>query len=476
MSFRDVLGLPGRSLCSALSLIVLGGAFLLLPATAALADYAPKWTDAELVEFSRVVVTGQVVDVGHAADDSVGGLYTYITVGVDQVIKGRNVPPRIVVKQLGGHLDDRVSSVVGQARFRVGERVLLFLERRPRDGTLYTSALWQGKWSLVDDRDSDDPADRIAVRYWDGRPVSPGIEAALGDPDDAKVDRRPSRPFLARLEQLSHRGGPVARSLGGTGSTADVTFLPPEAPSPSLDDIAGLDVLPTNDDEDDSDENDDGVPDIFGFALIWADEADLIGIRFHRRKVNVRWDRGGQKGVKRKGKRATKRGIKRWRKVKRTSIKVNPKRDRVRGDERCLSSARERFDGRFLIAFNNACQEFDPEGGTLGATTHNWDETDLREASDLEFARIVAINIVINETNDFLAQGLCFENTVAHEVGHGFGLGHSNNPHALMYNFPVADCRTGEVVGDPGPVSGQLHTDDREGFRYIYPKGGAETE
>jgi hypothetical protein len=54
-----------------------------------------------------------------------------------------------------------VLAITDQATFAVGEDVLLYLEARPRDGTLYTSALWQGKWEVQ----RGNRGQQVAVRY-----------------------------------------------------------------------------------------------------------------------------------------------------------------------------------------------------------------------------------------------------------------------------------------------------------------------
>ena len=62
--------------------------------TSALADFAPRWSVAELVGFSDVILTGNVVSVVPGTDGS-GSIYTYVTITVDDVLKGPVVaPPR----------------------------------------------------------------------------------------------------------------------------------------------------------------------------------------------------------------------------------------------------------------------------------------------------------------------------------------------------------------------------------------------
>ena len=105
---------------------------------------------------SNAIVIGDVDGVAAGRDPATGGIYTYVTLQAREILKGSLTPGPIVLKQLGGRLDDEGLMVPGQARFAVGERVLVFLEARPRDRTLYTSGLWQGKWTIEFDAANND--------------------------------------------------------------------------------------------------------------------------------------------------------------------------------------------------------------------------------------------------------------------------------------------------------------------------------
>ena len=63
------------------------------------------------------------------------------------------------LKQLGGVVADTAFVVGGQARFEVGEEVLVFVDVRPRDRTLSVAGLERGKWTLTG---SADPATAMA--------------------------------------------------------------------------------------------------------------------------------------------------------------------------------------------------------------------------------------------------------------------------------------------------------------------------
>lgn len=117
----------------------------------AFADSPRVWTTEELRSFATLIVQGRVQSVTPRWDPATGALYTYAAIDVAETLKGAApAEGRIVVKMLGGRLPDIELRVGGQAELAVGEDVLLFLETRPRDGTLYPVGFWQGVWRMQD--------------------------------------------------------------------------------------------------------------------------------------------------------------------------------------------------------------------------------------------------------------------------------------------------------------------------------------
>src|SRR5712691_10302414 len=122
-------------------------------------DAAPS-IDA-LARMSDLVATGHVTDLRTARDPANNWIYTYVTVELTDVLSGSVDSPFVVLKQLGGTVGDETMVVFDQARFSWGEDVLFFAETRPRDGSLYTASLWEGKWTV--ERDLKTNA-RVATR------------------------------------------------------------------------------------------------------------------------------------------------------------------------------------------------------------------------------------------------------------------------------------------------------------------------
>lgn len=145
--------------CSAFGIVLF--ALFQLPQSA-YADAAPKWTDAQLAAFSDVILRGRVTAVAVGRDDRAGSPYTYVSLDVAEVLKGAIPNGQVTLKQLGGRIGSTALQIAGQPAFTAGEDVLLFLEVRPRDRTLTTTALWQGKFSIDGD---------VAVRQDPGGPA-----------------------------------------------------------------------------------------------------------------------------------------------------------------------------------------------------------------------------------------------------------------------------------------------------------------
>ena len=395
---------------------VLLGSVLLLGLTFRVADASvePAWSVEQLIEFSRAVVTGRVVDISVGRDIATDAIYTYVTVSVADVLKGDISDRTVVLKQVGGELADEGLRVFDQATFTVGEDVLLFLEARPRDGTLYTSALWQGKWTIEQDAAG---GERTVARYG---------------PDAAR--RGAFRSESERLTLASLSGRVRARNLMGVprGITRSFKTAPPE------EELATASRQPASGSQ----------PYVLSGPARW-NEFDS------RTAIPVDQMPGGQPGLFNGGAGEITRALNLWSAA--TPLSFSGPGTATR----CFGAGPA--DGHISIAFMDPCGEIDDNGTLLAIGGLSWTTSGGRTVNGTAFYRATAGWIVNNNSANalsFFSNFGCFQATETHELGHVLGLDHSADPAAIMY-FKIPNTCLSGALG--------LGSDDIAGIRSIYP-------
>jgi hypothetical protein len=390
--------------------------FLSVAPMSAWASVGPKWTDDQLVNFSAAIVTGRVADLAVGRDPQTDAIYTYVTVAIDQVLKGEISEREIVVKQLGGRIGDQGLVVNGQAVFAMGETVLLYLEVRPRDATLYTSALWQGKWNIERDATT---GDLIALR---ADPHDGNRGPFTGD-----LERRAAAPLLNRLRAL----GAIAASPNAT----DRGFVA----VPSADELKS--AVHTS-----------LLAEPYTLLGPWRwNEADT------RTAIPVDIQAAGQPGVAGGGVNEVIRAANIWTAV--TPLTLTG----AGNGTYCQSNPPS---GHISVSYDDPCGEISNSGGIVAFGGAYYSFSGGKSVNGVSFARAVAGFFVTNDgasARAFLANSGCLQTTETHELGHVFGLGHSGDPNAIMYPIISNLCFS-------GPRS--LNGDDIAGIQSIYPGGG----
>ncbi|HSK75810.1 MAG TPA: hypothetical protein VLQ45_05085 [Thermoanaerobaculia bacterium] len=101
------------------------------------------------VQMSDLVLVGHVLSM-EAVYNAEGEIVTRIDLLVEEPLKGFARPGEIFsFHAWGGSLDGTVVETVGEAHYRLGEKVLVQLENI--DGELHTLGLSFGKWNVVRD-------------------------------------------------------------------------------------------------------------------------------------------------------------------------------------------------------------------------------------------------------------------------------------------------------------------------------------
>lgn len=130
---------PLASLAAAAALLILAA-----PAGATIVEALGV---TELATRADRIVEGKVLDIRSAWDGPV--IVTDVVVGVDRCYKGDCHDEALVVRVLGGAVEDLEQRVDGMARFELDEPVLLFLRGDGTPHALHTLGLEQGKFRLV---------------------------------------------------------------------------------------------------------------------------------------------------------------------------------------------------------------------------------------------------------------------------------------------------------------------------------------
>ncbi|MFP5265689.1 MAG: putative Ig domain-containing protein, partial [Blastocatellia bacterium] len=169
---------------------------LLAAAGSALATTVVTPSDDDLIIGARAIVRAKVLSIESGFDERHTSIYTYITLKVQEVLKGEITERRIVIKELGGQVGDRISVIYGNPHFMRGERVLLYLDTW-KDGSLRTYQMFLGKFSVVKDPKT---GHEFAVRDSGDENVVV-LPASVGARRAASTDRMELSSYLGMVRE-----------------------------------------------------------------------------------------------------------------------------------------------------------------------------------------------------------------------------------------------------------------------------------
>ncbi|HXI94394.1 MAG TPA: hypothetical protein VNO24_30845, partial [Blastocatellia bacterium] len=110
-------------------------------------------SDDQMIVEARAIVRGRILAIETGLDQQQDRIYTYVTLKVQEVLKGQIAQRKIVLKQPGGEYGSRGSLVFGTPEFTVGENVILYLDTW-RDGSLRVHQMLLGKFTVIKDQDT----------------------------------------------------------------------------------------------------------------------------------------------------------------------------------------------------------------------------------------------------------------------------------------------------------------------------------
>ncbi len=406
--------LPALALCAlTLALAAAGGA----PARATM--FVPI-ADAALADGAPVILEGRILALEVASGERPAVDYR---VRIERPIKGDLPPGPVVVRVPGGVRPDGLALLIrGAPRFRAGDDVLLFLEPR-RDGTFGLHQLMLGAFRV-----ETVAGVRVARRDLSGalEVKPPGAQQPADGPRDVlKFSRWLERRAAGRAPAPDYFLRVPATGFGGEGFTTIVSSDDP----PPLGCGAGG-----------------------GLSVRWFDFASPGG------DVGWRAYFTGQDGVPNGGIDAFGTALAAWRDDPNTLIRY------VFQGLTVATGGLSAFDGVNAILFGDPNDEvpgsFDGQG--LLALGGPWFDCGAQTYMGESFHPILGADIVTQDGLElFFASTPDPENAAeqlfAHELGHTLGLGHSEEPDALMRGLFHPDRR-----------GAALDVDDLAGAQYLY--------
>ena len=410
---------------------------LLAAASSVSATTAVIPADDDLIIGARAIVRGRVLAVECAFDTAEDRIYTYTTLRVLDVIKGRITTRRIVIKEAGGQVGSQGSIIFGTPQFKTDDEVFVYLDTR-NDGSLRVHQMFLGKFTVTDDPATgrrivtrDGPEANVVVEehaHADGSrgPATDRMELAAYTAmvrarlaANLQRSRAFERTYYANVA-LRPEPSEYRRVAGGVSAQFNFITNPP---------VRWF-------------EPDAGVPLAFKVNLDGAPTSQTVD------DINA--------------------AMNAWSTVPGCSMRV------VVGETGAFCFGR----GSNTITFNNCDQQFAPTAGCasiLAIGGVNWDAGQVRTVNGVTFYAANTGHVSFNPyaSCDY-GDHLIVREIATHEMGHALGLGHSWNPcsgcppptpaqlEATMYGVAHFDGR-----------GATLKQDDTNGIIFMYPGASA---
>ncbi len=384
-------------------------------------------SDDSLVIESRAIVRGRVLSVGTAFDETRQRVYTYITLRVQEVIKGQISERKIVIKELGGQTSDVGTLIYGAPRYTPDQNVILYLDTWG-DGSYRTRHMYLGKYNIVTDAAT---GGQTVVRETMNEGVV--VLQTIGEHlDEQKTERMELKSFLRMLRSKTTTFTEESRAF----EEKYFAGIPARPEPPEYDQINRRGGIQTQ------------WAYIFSSHPSWFEIYDGLPVTFW-----VNTDRAPTSTIVNDIQAA----MNAWSTISGSALRV------VMGG---TTPPTECYDEstRNVINFNN-CSDYWTGGGcqgTLALGGLNWYPGQTRVINGVTFVRAWGGFITFNPNASCYFGNSCnVQEVTTHELGHSLGLGHSTITDATMYGFAHFDGRCAS-----------LRQDDMDAMRSIYPVTG----
>jgi hypothetical protein len=379
-------------------------------------------SDTELIVNSRVIVTGEVVSVISAWDDTHSMVWTYVEVRADRVLKGELSEGTIVLKQIGGDVGDSRVRVFGQPGFTPGERVLLYLNTGP-DGSLHAAHVFMGKFSVVEDGATDGG---FVERSADAQDIEFLARTAGGE----ITNRAPFHSYIKKIKQTLQQEAARVAEIDASRAGEPLVAVPTEY-SRKKKQSSGF------------------KPDFVFMAggVRWMEADSGQPISYYVNPNNSPIAGGAAAEIA--------RAMSAWPNQSGASIQLQ-----AAGSTGACGLV---IDNVNTISFGDCLGQLDPPIGCAGvvAQTSISYTNDSKVVGGISFNRLLEADTVFNKgMGCFLGNSANLAEVACHELGHSIGLAHPSDPSAIMWATAHGNGR-----------DATLGADDKAGILAIYPAG-----